>query len=46
MMSTVGGMSDLPFGFSPGDDPERDKRKKDPDSGSGSGSGATVHTIP
>ncbi|OBF28047.1 hydrolase [Mycobacterium sp. ACS4331] len=23
-------MSDLPFGFSPGDDPDRDKRKKDP----------------
>lgn len=23
-------MADLPFGFSPGDDPERDKRKKDP----------------
>ncbi len=39
MVSTVGDMSDLPFGFSPGDDPERDKRKKDPDSGSGSGSG-------
>ncbi|MEN3322090.1 MAG: hypothetical protein V7643_5492 [Mycobacterium sp.] len=34
-MSTVGGMADLPFGFSSGDDPERDKRK-DPDSGSGS----------
>lgn len=30
-------MADLPFGFSSGDDPERDKRKKDPDSGSGSG---------
>ena len=29
-------MSDLPFGFSHGDDPERDKPKKDPDSGSGS----------
>jgi putative hydrolase len=29
-------MADLPFGFSPGDDPDRDKRKKDPDSGSGS----------
>ena len=29
-------MSDQPFGFSPGDDPERDKRKKDPDSDSGS----------
>jgi putative hydrolase len=27
-------MADLPFGFSHGDDPERDKRKKDPDSGS------------
>src|SRR3954468_18718640 len=37
-MSTVGGMADLPFGFSSGDDPERDKRK-DPDSGSGSGAG-------
>jgi putative hydrolase len=32
-------MSDLPFGFSPGDDPERDKRNEDPDSGSDSGSG-------
>ncbi len=32
-------MADLPFGFSPGDDPERDKRKKDPDSGSGAGPG-------
>jgi putative hydrolase len=32
-------MSDLPFGFSSGDDPERDKEKKDPDSGSGSGPG-------
>ncbi|TFV58730.1 zinc-dependent metalloprotease [Mycobacterium sp. PS03-16] len=30
-------MADLPFGFSAGDDPERDKRKKDPDAGSGSG---------
>jgi putative hydrolase len=29
-------MADLPFGFSAGDDPERDKRKNDPDSGSGS----------
>src|SRR5712671_82664 len=29
-------MADLPFGFSPGDDPEGDKPKKDPDSGSGS----------
>src|SRR5829696_8262561 len=38
MMSTVEDMSDLPFGFSSGDDPERDKRKEDPDSGSGSGS--------
>jgi putative hydrolase len=37
-MSTVEGMADRPFGFSAGDDPERDKRKKDPDSGSGSGS--------
>jgi hypothetical protein len=35
-VSTVEGMADLPFGFSAGDDPERDKRKKDPDSGSGS----------
>ncbi len=39
MVSTVGDMADLPFGFSSGDDPERDKRKKDPDPGSGSGSG-------
>ncbi|WP_255605884.1 zinc-dependent metalloprotease [Mycolicibacterium xanthum] len=30
-------MADLPFGFSAGDDPERDKRKKDPGSGSGPG---------
>ena len=29
-------MPDLPFGFSAGDDPDRDKPKKDPDSGSGS----------
>lgn len=36
-MSTVRDMADLPFGFSPGDDPERDKRNKDPDSGSGPG---------
>ncbi|WP_319431335.1 zinc-dependent metalloprotease [Mycobacterium sp. RTGN5] len=28
-------MADLPFGFSPGDDPDRDKAKKDPNSGSG-----------
>ncbi|TRW81171.1 zinc-dependent metalloprotease [Mycolicibacterium sp. 018/SC-01/001] len=28
-------MADLPFGFSSGDDPERDKRKNDPNSGSG-----------
>ena len=28
-------MADLPFGFSSGDDPERDKRKNDPASGSG-----------
>jgi putative hydrolase len=27
-------MADLPFGFSPGDDPDRDDRKKDPDKGS------------
>ena len=42
-MSTVEGMADLPFGFSAGDDPDRDKPKKDPDSGAdpfGSGSGA------
>jgi putative hydrolase len=26
-------MADLPFGFSPGDDPDPDKRKKDPESG-------------
>ena len=39
-MGTVDGMADLPFGFSPGDDPERDKRK-DPDSGSGSGDSAS-----
>ena len=29
-------MADLPFGFNPGDDPDRDKPKKDPDSPSGS----------
>jgi putative hydrolase len=29
-MGTVGVMADLPFGFSPGDDPDRDKSKKDP----------------
>ncbi|BBU23835.1 zinc-dependent metalloprotease [Mycobacterium xenopi] len=35
-MSTVGVMADLPFGFSAGDDPDRDKRgKNDPESGSG-----------
>lgn len=28
-------MADVPFGFSSGDDPERDKRKKDPDDKSG-----------
>jgi putative hydrolase len=28
-------MADLPFGFSPGDDPDRDKPKKDPNSGPG-----------
>jgi putative hydrolase len=34
-MSTVEGMADLPFGFSGGDDPDRDKRAKDdPDAGS------------
>jgi putative hydrolase len=39
-MSNVGGMADPPFGFSAGDDPERDpdkKARKDPDPGSGSG---------
>ncbi len=30
-------MADPPFGFSAGDDPERDKRKNDPNAGSGSG---------
>lgn len=30
-------MADPPFGFSSGDDPERDNSKKDPDGGSGSG---------
>ena len=36
-MSTVVNMADLPFGFSPGDDPDRDKRREnDPESGSGS----------
>jgi putative hydrolase len=34
-------MADLPFGFSAGDDPERDKRDKDPDSGSGADPGGT-----
>ncbi|MCV7032134.1 zinc-dependent metalloprotease [Mycobacterium sherrisii] len=35
-MSTVGVMADLPFGFSSGEDPERDKHgKNDPESGSG-----------
>src|ERR1700744_5035374 len=35
-MSTVEDMADLPFGFSPGDDPDRDKRREnDPESGSG-----------
>jgi putative hydrolase len=33
-VSTVDAMADLPFGFSSGDDPERDDRKKDPDKGS------------
>lgn len=36
-MSTVGGMADLPFGFSAGDDPDRDKRKDNSGSGPGSG---------
>ncbi|MCV6985395.1 zinc-dependent metalloprotease [Mycobacterium shinjukuense] len=37
-MSTVDVMGDLPFGFSTGEDPERDKRgKSDPEPGSGSG---------
>ena len=36
-MSTVGDMADVPFGFSAGDDPERDKPKKDRDSESGAG---------
>ena len=35
-MSTVEVMADPPFGFSHGDDPERDKHgKNDPESGSG-----------
>ena len=34
-------MADLPFGFSHGDDPERDKSKKDPESGSGDTGGPT-----
>ncbi|MCV7148159.1 zinc-dependent metalloprotease [Mycobacterium riyadhense] len=35
-MGTVGVMGDLPFGFSSGEDPDRDKRgKNDPGSGSG-----------
>src|ERR1700760_2129069 len=35
-MSTVEDMADVPFGFSSGDDPDRDKRREnDPDSGSG-----------
>ena len=38
-VSTVEVMSDLPFGFSAGEDPDRDKQKKDPDSGSGPDSG-------
>lgn len=33
-MGTVDIMADLPFGFSAGDDPERDKGKNDPNSGS------------
>jgi putative hydrolase len=36
-MSTVEDMADVPFGFSAGDDPDREKRREnDPDSGSGS----------
>jgi putative hydrolase len=36
-MSTVEDMADMPFGFSAGDDPDREKRREnDPDSGSGS----------
>ena len=36
-MSTVEDMADLPFGFSAGDDPDRDKRREnDPESSSGS----------
>ncbi|MGH3596771.1 MAG: zinc-dependent metalloprotease, partial [Mycobacterium sp.] len=36
-MGTVEVMADPPFGFSAGDDPDRDKRgENDPDSGSGS----------
>src|SRR5271169_3259577 len=36
-MSTVEDMADVPFGFSTGDDPDRDKRpENDPESGSGS----------
>jgi hypothetical protein len=38
-MSTVDGMADLPFGFSAGDDPDRDKRGKDPHSGDSGDSG-------
>jgi len=34
-MSTVEGMADLPFGFSPGDDPDPDRSKKDRDPGPG-----------
>jgi len=32
-VSTVDGMADPPFGFSAGDDPDRDKRGKDPEPG-------------
>jgi putative hydrolase len=39
-MSTVDDMADLPFGFSGGDDPDRDKRGKDPNSGDEPGFGA------
>src|SRR5581483_2822914 len=36
-MSTVDVMADLPFGFSAGDDPDRDKPGKDPSAGGGEG---------
>jgi putative hydrolase len=34
-VGTVEGMPDVPFGFSPEEDPDRDKHGKDPESGSG-----------